>query len=432
MPCAQYKLDKAQSQLFDLIESSDKNVFVQGQAGTGKSTFINYLKTHSKKNIRLVCPTAIAAINIGGVTIHSLFKLPLSDFFIADQVLKEPRRQLKSVLKKTDLLIIDEVSMVRPDMLDMIDLLCQQAKQNSKPFGGLQMLLIGDLCQLPPVIKSTAYQVFEKAYGYKMPYFFDAKAYKNGAFCKVELTKVYRQQDKTLLENLIKIRQSKDVEKAIEYFNSCKIADENIIMTAMTITPYKSVADNINRWRLSSINAPTRTYQCQTKGVFDNAKDTPAPKSLTLKVGALVIFNKNGTLWINGTAGIVEKLDNDVISIRLLQTGTLVTVQREEWKSHTYEYDRETGQVKEKETGSFVQFPLQLGYALTIHKAQGKTLDKVIIDIDKGAFAHGQLYVALSRTRKKEDMHLLKRIDESDIITDPRINAFLYQGEKNE
>ena len=422
----QYELDATQKDLFETIEQTDTNVFVQGQAGTGKSTFISYLKEHSSKRIRIVCPTAVAAVNINGTTVHSLFKLPLSDFFVFEELLKTPRKKLKSILNKTDLLIIDEVSMIRPDMLDAIDLLAKQAKNSDLPFGGLQILLVGDLCQLPPVIKSNVYHIFANEYGHKMAYFFDSKAYQKADFLKVELTKVYRQEDDELLTHLIQIRNGRDIEEAVYYFNSCKIQDKTILDTAMTITPYKQVAENINQHRLSALPSACKSYFCKTSGTFDTMKDTPAPRELVLKVGALVIFNKNNTpKWINGSSGIVESLGSDSIRVRIVKSKEVVEVKPEEWKNYQYDYDKNTGEVKEKEVGSFVQFPLQLGYALTIHKAQGKTLDKVIIDMNRGAFAHGQLYVALSRTRQKSDIHMTKRIDKSDIIMDTRIIDFL-------
>ncbi len=428
MPDADYELDDVQQALFDKVENTKQNIFVQGQAGTGKSTFVNYLKKHSSKRFVIVCPTAIAAINIGGSTIHSLFNLPFSDFFIFDDLVKQPRKKLKSILRKTDLLIIDEVSMVRPDMLDAIDLLAKQARENETPFGGLQMLLIGDLCQLPPVIKRNTYEVFNEVYGCWMPYFFDAHSYKKGDFEKIELTKVYRQSDKMLLDNLIKLREGSDVENSVQYFNECSKPDEQTKNTAITITPYKAVAEKINQQKLGELETPVKTYVCQTKGNFDDEKEAPAPRILTLKVGALIIFNKNnGSTWINGTSGIIKDLEDDVLHIQIIKTGETVAVKREEWKNYKYDYDRETGMVVEQEIGSFVQFPVQLGYALTIHKAQGKTLDKVIIDISRGAFVHGQLYVALSRTRKKDDISLTKRIDETDVIIDSRITRFLAE-----
>lgn len=416
-------LDAIQRDLFDSIESTQDNFFIQGQAGTGKSTFVQYLKDHSSKRLRVVCPTAIAALNVGGVTIHSLFQFPFSDFFIFENL--EVKRKTAQILQKTDLLIIDEVSMVRPDMLDAIDLIARQARTNDAPFGGLQVLLIGDLCQLPPVITSGVKHVFEREYGHKEAYFFDAAAYRDGGFKKVELTKVYRQSDPDLLLNLAKIRQDDDIEEAVAYFNTAKIHDMEIIKTSLTITPYRRVADGINAARLEALQTPLRTYPCAVSGQFDDKAETPAPRVLALKVGALVIFNRNiSPECINGTSGAVAGLDDDVISVRL-RSGKIVPVARETWQKFAYEYSRDTGKVEEKEVGRFTQFPLQLGYALTIHKAQGKTLDKVIIDMDRGTFAHGQLYVALSRTRTKADMHILKRVDESDVILDKRVVEFL-------
>ncbi len=425
-----YELSPEQKSLFELIENSSQNIFIQGQAGTGKSTFVQYLKKHSKKQLTIVSPTAVAAINIGGVTIHSLFRLPLSDFIIQEDLKNTNRKKLSSILQNTDILIIDEVSMVRPDMLDAIDYIAKKARRNNQPFGHLQMLLIGDLCQLPPVIKSSAEHVFEKQYGYKHPYFFDAPSYKDGNFYNLELTTVYRQSDQELLDNLRKLREFKDIDSAISYFNNCKITDTAILDTAITITPYRRVAEAMNQKRLEELDSEPVSFTCQTSGTFDDAKDSPAPRVLTLKKGALVIFNKNNTPnWINGTSGVVEKISSDVITVRILKTNILERVKRETWKSYQYEIDDLTGTIYEKETGSFTQFPLQLGYALTIHKAQGKTLDKLLIDIERGAFAHGQLYVALSRTRSKDDMHLLRPLSIDDVIRDDHVLEFLNSAE---
>ncbi len=424
-----YELDQTQQNLFTIVETSRQNLFIQGQAGTGKSTFIRYLLENSHKKICVICPTATAAINCGGSTIHSLFNLPLSDFLILDELLKTPRPKLKSILRETDLLIIDEISMVRPDVLDAVDLLCRQARGNNKAFGGLQMLLIGDICQLPPVIKANTNFIFQETYGYCRPYFFDASAYQTGNFTKIELTKVYRQTDDELLDNLIKIRKNTDVKSAIDFFNTCRIDDPEIRKTAMTITPYRYAAEQMNAQRLDVLDEPTMVYSAVAEGAFDKMLDTPAPKNLRLKVGALVNFNKNNSgLWINGTAGIVEDLDESVITVRILKSNKYVRVIPEEWTCYKYDYDSLTNTVIEKEIGKFVQFPLQLGYALTIHKAQGKTLDKVIVNMDKGAFDHGQLYVALSRVRCKADIYLSRNITMQDVITDKRVVDFLMRG----
>ena len=420
------QLNLVQRKLFDKIEHTNQNFFIQGQAGTGKSTFIKYLKKHSKKRIRLIAPTAIAALNIEGATIHSMFTLPLSDFLIEREVLSSRRRKLKSILKKTDILIIDEVSMLRPDILDVIEALCCQARGNLALFGGLQIILIGDMCQLPPIIKHEAALAFKTAYGTDEPYFFDAKAYQKGGFEKIELTEVYRQVDDELLYYLQNLRKDENLPETISYFNQPTDYPPDFIKTAITITPYRQVADSINRHRLQELTTETWSYDATLTGSFEKMQDTPSPKTLTLKEGALVIFNKNNYPdYINGTSGVVEKLTDRTIIVRCLQDNKYITVRKEEWKSFAYDVDEESGEVKEKETGSFIQFPLQLGYALTIHKAQGKTLDRVIIDIDRGAFAHGQLYVALSRTRKKSDMLIKRSLSEDDVIFSKRIKSFL-------
>ena len=418
-------LNLVQRKLFDKIEHTHQNFFIQGQAGTGKSTFIKYLKKHSKKRIRLVAPTAIAALNIEGVTIHSMFTLPLSDFLILRDVLSTRRKKLKSILKKTDILIIDEASMLRPDILDAIEALCCQARGNLALFGGLQIILIGDLCQLPPIIKREVQPIFQAEYKTDEPYFFDAKSYQKGNFEKIELTEVYRQVDNDLLINLQNLRNNENLPQTVAYFNKPENYPPDFIKTAVTITPYRQVAEELNYKKLKELPTQAWTYDAKLNGAFEKMQDTPSPKTLTLKEGALVIFNKNNYPdYINGSSGIVEKLEDRAIVVRCLQDNKYITVHREEWKSFAYDTDEETGEIKEKETGSFIQFPLQLGYALTIHKAQGKTLDRVIVDIDRGAFAHGQLYVALSRTRKKSDMLIKRILSQDDVIFSERIKSF--------
>ncbi len=421
----EFALDSAQSDLFHKIETTNNCYFIQGQAGTGKSTFIRYLQSHSQKKVRITCPTALAALHIGGVTLHSLFQLPLKDFFILDEL--ELKRKTASVLKKTDILVIDEASMIRPDVLDAIDILCKRARNNYLlPFGGIQIILIGDLCQLPPVIKSSTYPIFRAKYGFAEAYFFDAPAFKNGHFTTIVLTKVYRQNDVSLLNHLVDLRHYRKINDAVNFFNNAQIPDEHNRETAVTITPYKATAEQINQSRLAELDGETFIYEAKTTGTFEKMNETPAPKELHLKEGALVIFNKNNPpYWINGSTGIILQLDDDIIWVQLTQDYKTVLVKRETWESYIYEYNKETDEVIEKLNGTFTQFPLQLGYALTIHKAQGKTLDKVIIDMNRGAFAHGQLYVALSRTRTYKDIHLNNKLTTNDIIVNPRVLTFL-------
>jgi len=422
-------LSREQHELFHQIEETKNHYLIQGQAGTGKSTFIKYLFEHSSKRIRILCPTAIAALNIAGVTIHSLFRLPLSDYIVKEQV--EIKKKTINILKKTDIIVIDEISMVRPDIIDTMDYILKQARGDFSPFGGVQMVFVGDLCQLPPVIKQTTSHIFKQRYGIAEPYFFDAKSFKVAGFCFKEFKKVYRQSDDMLLKQLSNIREKKNINEALHLFNKAKFENEDDLKTAITITPYRLIADKINQMRLAHIPSDEKTYEAKAKGAFEKALDTPAPKSLTLKVGALVIFNKNNPpSFINGSMGEVIDLQKEYLKVRLLQNNKIITVVKEIWQSFSYEYDAKTDTVIEKETGSFEQFPIQLGYALTIHKAQGKTLDKVIIDTNKGAFAHGQMYVALSRTRKLKDIHLTKDIKPQDIILDTRVLDFLEQMHK--
>lgn len=421
---ADFALDETQHALFHKIETTHNCYFIQGQAGTGKSTFIRYLKTHSKKKVRIASPTALAALQIGGVTLHSLFLLPLKDFFILSEL--ELKRKTATVLKKTDILIIDEASMIRPDVLDAVDWLCKQARGNFAPFGGIQIILVGDLCQLPPVIKSSTHSIFQARYGHKEAYFFDAPSYKNASFYTIILTNVYRQSDSELLQNLIHLRHNRHTGSALNFFNQARFKEEEVSETAVTITPYKMRAEQINQSRLAALTGEEVVYFAELTGSFEKSAETPAPKELILKEGALVIFNKNKPpFWINGSTGIVIEARENAIWVRLTNNNKTVLVTPEVWESFTYEYKKETDEVIEKITGTFKQFPLQLGYALTIHKAQGKTLDKVIIDMNRGAFAHGQLYVALSRTRTFNDMHLNNPVYADDVIVNPRVLAFL-------
>lgn len=421
-----FALDETQACLFHEIENTTNSFFIQGQAGTGKSTFIRYLQTNSKKKVRIACPTALAALHIGGVTLHSLFQLPLKDFFIPEDLTL--KRKTAAILRKTDILVIDEASMIRPDILDAIQYLCREARGNLLPFGGIQIILIGDLCQLPPVIKTNTYPIFRARYGFEEAYFFDAPAFKNNHFKTVIFTKVYRQNDENLLSHLIDLRHNRKGCETVSFFNKASIKNDADRATAVTITPYKSTAEQINQTRLNALTGESKTYEAQISGQFTQMIETPAPRLLTLKEGALVIFNKNNPpFWINGSTGTVLQLSDDLIFVQLTQNNKLVIVKRETWETFSYEYLKETDEVIEKLTGTFTQFPLQLGYALTIHKAQGKTLDKVIIDMNRGAFAHGQLYVALSRTRTYADMHLTNRLTQADIIINPRVLSFLRE-----
>ncbi len=414
-------LNKNQMDAFNTIEHTYSNILILGQAGTGKSTFVQYLKSASTKRIVCACPTAVSALNIGGQTIHSLFQIQPRDFIMPE--LLKLKAKPRNILNATDVLVIDEISMVAPDLLDAIDILARQARHNNEPFGGIQIVAIGDMFQLPPVITRDAQQYYQQAYEHTNAYFFDSNVYKRAQFIKYDFNTVYRQSDNDLLQNLVRLRDNDA--GALGFFNACQIQDENVRKNAVIITPFRAIAEQINATKLNQINMPEIKYVGVLSGNF-NANDVPAPMDLCLKQGALVMFVKNGDKWHNGSMGIVEKLGAKEIVVQLLDDdkNDLVIVKPEKWEKIEYSRD-ENDRIVENEIGSYKQFPLALGYAMTIHKSQGKTLSKVVIDISRGAFAHGQTYVALSRTRHAKDMHIVKPLQQKDIIFDKRILDFV-------
>lgn len=413
-------LSDTQMAAFNTIERTGSNLLILGQAGTGKSTFVNYLKSASRKRIICACPTAVSALNVGGQTIHSLFQIQPRDFIMPE--LLKLKAKPRNILTAADVLIIDEISMVAPDLLDAIDILARSARRNNEPFGGLQVVAIGDLFQLPPVITRDAMEYYRAEYGHDNAYFFDANVYRRANFVRYDFDLVYRQNDVELLENLRRLRNN-DI-SALGFFNACHIDDDARRENAVIITPFRAVAERINATRLAQINAPEITYAGEISGTFSE-RDVPAPMNLTLKVGALVVFVKNGDKWHNGSMGIVRNLSAREIVVELLNTThDVVSVRPEKWQKIEYSRD-ENERLVENEVGSFKQFPLNLGYAMTIHKAQGKTLDSVIVDISRGAFAHGQTYVALSRTRNASDMHIASPLRPRDVIFDNRVLDFV-------
>jgi ATP-dependent exoDNAse (exonuclease V) alpha subunit len=416
-------LNQSQITAFNTIEHTNSNVLILGPAGTGKSTFINFLKAASKKRIICACPTAVSALNVGGQTIHSLFQIQPRDFILPEFL--KLKAKPRNILNAADILIIDEISMVAPDLLDAIDILARQARRNNAPFGGIQVVGIGDVFQLPPVITRDAMGFYSNEYGQPNSYFFDSHVYGRANFVKFDFDLVYRQNDTELLNNLIKLRNNQS--DALDFFNNCKISDEEKRSNAVVITPFRAVADRINQSRLAQIPETEITYNGIISGNFSE-KETPAPLELKLKIGALVVFVKNSDKWHNGAMGIIKDLSTREINVQLLSgTRETVSVKPDKWSKIEYSRD-ENDKLIEKEIGSYKQFPLMLGYAMTIHKAQGKTLDAVVLDISRGAFAHGQVYVALSRTRNKNDMHIATPLRMRDVIFDNRVLEFIEKS----
>lgn len=323
-------LSETQESAFNKIEADSRNLLILGQAGTGKSTFVNYLKSASKKRIICACPTAVSALNISGQTIHSLFQIAPRDFIMPEflKLKSKPR----NILAGADLLIIDEISMVSPDLLDAMDILARQARRSNAPFGGLQVVAIGDLFQLPPVISRASEQLFVEGYGVPNAYFFDAHAYKRAEFERVSFDIVYRQEDMDLLNQLCALRSGTDIVSAINYFNARKIQDSERLANAVVLTPYRAVADNINQAKLNAIVATEAVYKGELSGSFPE-KDTPSPLELRLKSGALVVFTKNSDRgdWHNGSMGIVQELGHDVIKVKILADSKIVEVKRDKW-----------------------------------------------------------------------------------------------------
>jgi hypothetical protein len=418
-------LDPVQRKIFDDIENAVGNLMILGPAGSGKSVLVRHLKANSNRSLCLVSPTGLAAVNIGGSTIHSLFRLPQSEFL-------EPGRtklglKTKSVLNAIDLLVVDEMSMVRPDILDSMDALCREARGRAEPFGGLQVVLVGDPCQLPPVIRGEAEPWFEAGYGHRLAYVFDARSYRRGGFRKVELGVIHRQSDPELLRNLDNVRLARDLGRTLKYFSRAAIGDPRIVDTSVVITPYKRMALDENQRRLAALPGPPRSYAGTMEGNFNPATDCQAPEVLTLKAGALVMVLRNLTEdCVNGSLALVASLGDDAIGIELLRGGKSASLNRVFWEKLGLERDPETGRPVERVIGRFRQFPLALGYAMTIHKAQGLTLDSVVVKLDhRGTFTHGQLYTALSRTRTMADLHVSRELTPIDNVIDPRVLAFV-------
>lgn len=413
----------------DLMEQTSKNVFITGKAGTGKSTLLEYFRSITNKKIVVLASTGVAALNVQGETIHSFFG------FKPDVTLqgieKLPPKERKTY-QEIDAVVIDEISMVRADLLDCVDkFLRLNGKKSSLPFGGTQMIFIGDLYQLPPVVTTKEKKIFTEHY--PSPYFFDANVFKGLPVEFIELEKIYRQKDIKFIELLNQIRNNTITEEGINLLNSRVGAQLSHSEGDFTIylTTLNQMAYEINNEYLNKLPGKTYQWSADISGDFDR-NSFPTDVELIIKPGAQVMMLNNDARrrWVNGTLGRVVNVRHnrkegfDIISVQL-QNGKRVNVEPFTWEIYHFEYDEKTKQIESQVVGSFTQYPLRLAWAVTIHKSQGKTFDKVIIDVGRGTFAGGQVYVALSRCTSFEGISLKKPIKKGHIFTDWRIVKFL-------
>lgn len=423
-PLAGITVTEEYLKVFGLLEAGCQVTFVSGKAGTGKSTLIHYLRHSYKNNIVVVAPTGVAALNVNGVSLHSYFQLPPR--IVSDDDIKEVKD--RKLYTKLDLLIVDEISMVRADLMDAMDsFLRKNGRDKDSPFGGTQMLLVGDLFQLPPVVTGREEKILDKR-GYASPFFFSAKSLENVEMASIELTEIFRQRDPKFTRLLNDIRIAQNLEEVVPLLNSqCSAGDDDNSIITLSCT--NAVADEINHAEQVKLGGTSKVYKGEITGKFVVEEERlPSPVNLALKVGAQVMFTKNDETrrWVNGSLGrVVELLDK---SIKVEMVGTTEGIVHEvlpvEWESYKYEYCKVSGKVVPEKAGQYVQFPLMLAWAVTIHKSQGKTLEKVRVDLGTGAFAPGQVYVALSRCRSVEDIRLARPININEIKCDPVILRF--------
>ncbi len=414
------------------LNESGRSLFITGKAGTGKSTLLEYFRENTTKNVAVLAPTGVAALNVSGQTIHSFFLIPpnITPDRVLEHKLSEKRQKLICSL---DMIIIDEASMLRADLLDCIDVSLRHWRQEeSLPFGGVQMVFIGDLYQLPPVVSDEHEKELFSNY-YSSPYFFSAKSLADLELTFLELKKIYRQKDDQFIGLLNKIRDNsvthKDVELLNERYNP-DFDEDSVEDFVITLTTTNAAADEKNQLELSKLLVEEEIFYGEVTGDFGK-RTLPTQMELALKVGAQVMLLSNdpGGRWVNGSLGKVMAIEfdseaGDDLLVVDLDNGKTVKLARHSWNIYKYFFNEETNKIDAEIVGSFVQFPLRLAWAVTIHKSQGKTFDNVIIDIGRGTFAHGQVYVALSRCTSFDGIVLKKRIEKRHIWMDRKVVDF--------
>ena len=421
----------------NLIQYTRQSVFLTGKAGTGKSTFLRYICEHTKKKHVVLAPTGIAAINAGGSTLHSFFKLPFypllpdnPDFSLQRGRIHEffkytkPHRKL---LEELELIIIDEISMVRADIIDAVDRILRVYSRNLRePFGGKQILLVGDVFQLEPVVKGDEREILNRFY--PTPYFFSARVFNQIDLVSIELQKVYRQTDATFVGVLDHIRNNTVGATDLQLLNTrygTQIEESEADMY-ITLATRRDNVDHINDKKLAELPGEPVTFSGEITGDFPESS-LPTSQELVLKPGAQIIFIKNDfdRRWVNGTIGIISGFDPFEETLYVItDDGKECDVKRESWRNIRYKYNEEKKQIEEEELGTFTQYPIRLAWAITIHKSQGLTFSRAVIDFTGGVFAGGQAYVALSRCTSLEGIQLKKPVSRADVFVRPEIIGF--------
>jgi len=430
----------------DFVRFTGKNIFLTGKAGTGKTTFLHNLRKKTSKRMVVVAPTGVAAINAGGMTIHSFFQMPFGPIVpggsMESRVIRENgskfqrkfSREKINIIRSLDLLVIDEISMVRADLLDGIDDVLRQYRNRNKPFGGVQLLMIGDLQQLAPIVKDDEWAILKKYYD--TAFFFSSRALKKTDYVSIVLEHVYRQSDQKFIDLLNKVRHNQTDEATLEILNRRYIPDfigtedEGYII----LTTHNAQAQSINQSKLNNLPRKSRILKGSVHDDFPEYS-YPTDLLLELKEGAQVMFVKNDTAlerqYYNGKIGVIDEIDEECIFVRCENEENLIKVERAEWQNVKYSLDEETREISETITGSFTQFPLKLAWAITIHKSQGLTFEKAIIDA-RAAFAHGQVYVALSRCKTLEGMVLNAPLTARCFINSSQISQFTADVEEHQ
>ena len=408
--------NKELMQAYRLLKNTNTSFFLTGRAGTGKTTFVKNAQKEINKNFIVLAPTGVAAINAGGMTIHSFFGFEPKVLTPYDKA--SLNKENYAILRTSDTIIIDEVSMVRCDLIDAMNRTLQKCMKNTLPFGGKQMLFVGDMFQLEPVVTADDKEEMKKHYGDKKPFFFNADVFSYITINPIELRQVYRQTDERFISLLDNIRNENICQDDMATLNSRVGKPYDDEKAVITLTSTNRVAKNINESMLAKMQEPEYIFEGVVEGDFNVEKFSTTEKTLRLRVGAQVMFTRNdiSKRWVNGTLGKIEKIDENTISVKL-NDGEVHNVDRVTWEKVKYSYNNETKIVEKDVIGTFTQFPLKLAWAITIHKSQGLTFDNVKIDLSGGVFAAGQTYVALSRARTLDGLYLQKPVLSKHVMT---------------